>query len=215
MRIPYSIVAHNATICEVSRGLRVPHNIGKFSAMAAEPDADDGQSPADRERGARVRSRRKQLGLTQKQLAERVGVVEYSVSRWENGREIGDLMALARALQVRPEWLESGGETPEPGPPPKSPVQVWMGIAPEGPTVTAEERAWLESVPIPPGRELDMVPFYRQLLVAHRGLPSAQKRKAARALAFMKYLEEHSGDPEFLAHMMRFAQGKEDGDGEG
>lgn len=53
--------------------------------------------------GASVRNLREERGLTQKELAERVGVTDKAVSKWETGRGLPDvtlLEPLARALGV-------------------------------------------------------------------------------------------------------------------
>lgn len=52
--------------------------------------------------GANIRSRRKELGLTQEQLAEKIGVGHQALSRIENGSmapKMDRLPALAYALQ--------------------------------------------------------------------------------------------------------------------
>ena len=56
--------------------------------------------------GKRLYERRKELSLTQKQIADYVGVTEATVSRWESG-EIGNMRRdkianLARVLKVSP-----------------------------------------------------------------------------------------------------------------
>ena len=59
----------------------------------------------------RIKQRRKELGLTQPALAKLVGVTKAAVSQWENGDTAlsgSNLMKLAKALAVEPEWLESG-----------------------------------------------------------------------------------------------------------
>lgn len=61
--------------------------------------------------GVRVRERRRALGLSQAQLAERVGYRGQSTIREiETGgvRKPGKLLELATALGVRPEWLSNG-----------------------------------------------------------------------------------------------------------
>ena len=63
----------------------------------------------------RLAERRKALGLTQKEIAESVGVSEATVSRWESG-EIANMRrdriaAYARALKTTPEFIMTG-ETP-------------------------------------------------------------------------------------------------------
>lgn len=62
-----------------------------------------------KEVGKRIKSRRKQLGLTQKQLAELVELSEGSVSRYESG-SIKDaptqkLNDFARALSIEVAWI--------------------------------------------------------------------------------------------------------------
>ena len=72
--------------------------------------------------GQFISSLRKQHGWTQKDLAERVGVTDKAVSRWETGRGFPDvccLAALAEALEVpiselvRGERLELEGKKPD------------------------------------------------------------------------------------------------------
>ena len=50
----------------------------------------------------RLRQFRKAKNLTQQELADRLGVSNKSVSRWESGSypDVGTLVALARALGV-------------------------------------------------------------------------------------------------------------------
>lgn len=66
-----------------------------------------------------LRNRRKELGLTMKDVADRVGVNEGTVSRWESGK-IADMkrdkiLLLAKALDISPavimEWEQE--ERPE------------------------------------------------------------------------------------------------------
>ena len=60
--------------------------------------------------GVRIREARERLGLTQQQLADRVGVDQSTVSGWERDdkrRPARDLMpSVARALGRTAEWLE-------------------------------------------------------------------------------------------------------------
>ncbi len=49
--------------------------------------------------GKQVRAMRRQLRLTQKQLAEMVGVTENSVARWERG-ELGIRESAARLMRL-------------------------------------------------------------------------------------------------------------------
>lgn len=56
-----------------------------------------------------IRVRRTELGLTQKELAERVGVTEATVSRWESGdiksMKRSNIAALSSILKVPPAVL--------------------------------------------------------------------------------------------------------------
>jgi transcriptional regulator with XRE-family HTH domain len=61
--------------------------------------------------GARVRARRRLLGLTQQRLAERVGIAHQQVANYETGVDqisAGRLFALARALGVEPGYFFEG-----------------------------------------------------------------------------------------------------------
>ena len=61
--------------------------------------------------GTQIKALRKQAGLTQPELAERVGVHETSIRRWEKEKDSGPdivmIMKLADALGVKPESLLS------------------------------------------------------------------------------------------------------------
>ncbi len=51
--------------------------------------------------GELIRQRREDLGLTQAQLAERLGVTQPAVSAWQRGKDFPkDLLAVADALEV-------------------------------------------------------------------------------------------------------------------
>ena len=60
--------------------------------------------------GKRVREARKEAGLTQKQLADKVGVSQAALSELENGDSYGTtrLAAMASVLNVSALWLETG-----------------------------------------------------------------------------------------------------------
>ena len=78
--------------------------------------------------GDAIRARRKQLGLSQPQLAERVGRDKRTISRWETPRKDGldsrafaELESIAPALETTPSKLLSmalglAGYRPEPQP---------------------------------------------------------------------------------------------------
>jgi SOS-response transcriptional repressor LexA len=64
--------------------------------------------------GERIRARRKELRLTQKDLASKVGVSHVSISQWEKDETAprGDnLLALARALGVTALFISTGEES--------------------------------------------------------------------------------------------------------
>lgn len=60
--------------------------------------------------GDRVKERREQMGMTQKQLAARAGLRQNTISDLERGRNDGSrhLVALAVALKTTAEWLTDG-----------------------------------------------------------------------------------------------------------
>ncbi|MBQ4282986.1 MAG: helix-turn-helix transcriptional regulator [Lachnospira sp.] len=63
--------------------------------------------------GAFIADRRKMCGITQKQLAEKLGVSDKAVSKWENGKNMPDnsiLLELCETLKVNVNELLSGEE---------------------------------------------------------------------------------------------------------
>lgn len=58
----------------------------------------------------RLKARRKQMGLTQAQLAIKAGLTQQMIQQLETRKVLttGKLVQLADALGVRPQWLESG-----------------------------------------------------------------------------------------------------------
>lgn len=67
--------------------------------------------------GERIKSRRKELELTQEQVGNIVGVTKSTIQRYENGL-IKDLkmpviQAIAKALKVNPDWLVLKSNTKE------------------------------------------------------------------------------------------------------
>ena len=58
--------------------------------------------------GSRIRKHRKEVGLTQEQLADKIGVTKSRISNWEQGINRPDadiLAALCKALKVSPSIL--------------------------------------------------------------------------------------------------------------
>jgi len=73
-----------------------------------QPTEAEGPDPVDRAIGARLRARRKSIGLSQTELANRIGVSFQQVQKYERGanRVAGStLVAIAAALEVTVGWL--------------------------------------------------------------------------------------------------------------
>jgi transcriptional regulator with XRE-family HTH domain len=69
------------------------------------------QAQSGSARGARIQARRKALGLTQRQVADAMGVKSTeSIRKWESGEQAPDLPRLGAVLEVRPAWLATGEE---------------------------------------------------------------------------------------------------------
>lgn len=65
----------------------------------------------------RLKERRKELGLTQKDVGKRAGVTHASISQWEkegSAPSSENLFALSKALKCDPAWLLEGREENEP-----------------------------------------------------------------------------------------------------
>jgi transcriptional regulator with XRE-family HTH domain len=63
--------------------------------------------------GSRIRTIRRERGLTQDELAEQVGVSRSAVAQWETGRTgqvTGNLSRIASALRVNVEFLMVGDD---------------------------------------------------------------------------------------------------------
>lgn len=62
--------------------------------------------------GKRIRSRRKTLSLTQRELGERVGISSAAISQLEKGESKNpsseNLLLIAEALKCSPHWLQTG-----------------------------------------------------------------------------------------------------------
>lgn len=67
--------------------------------------------------GARIRQARKAAGLTQTQLADRIGVKYSAIHKYETGLIVNlkreTIAALAEALDVKPSWLMCMDDEPQ------------------------------------------------------------------------------------------------------
>lgn len=64
--------------------------------------------------GTRIKNKRKELGLTQEELAQKVGVTFQAVSKWENDTSYPDVILMsdvARALDTNIDVLVTGAES--------------------------------------------------------------------------------------------------------
>jgi phage repressor protein C with HTH and peptisase S24 domain len=87
--------------------------------------AQSGAQPAAKSVGDRVKERRRALGLSQPQLAKKVGGITYqAIQQLEAGGGSRHLVSIARALGVTAEWLQDGM-----GPAPSKPTQARAGAA--------------------------------------------------------------------------------------
>lgn len=64
------------------------------------------------ELGQRIRKRRELLGMTQDQLAQRVGCSQPAIKKIEAGGNTRLLIEIAHALDTSAEWLKNGGAMP-------------------------------------------------------------------------------------------------------
>jgi len=121
--------------------------------------------------GARIRQLRLARGLTQDELADKIGVQEKTVSRWESGRHSGyqrNLNALAAALEVPPE--EITGTPPAP-----------LGLGARAEQIDggfAEFRGHVAEL----AGQLDRMEAKLDLLLAHAGLTLADDGRPARVV---------------------------------
>ncbi|MCL8382106.1 helix-turn-helix domain-containing protein [Xanthobacter aminoxidans] len=91
--------------------------------------------PEEAEIGARIKTRRMLLGISQEKLAEQLGLTFQQVQKYEKGvnRVSGARIArLAEILQVSPDWLLKGDvksgvdEMPEPD---RHGIEAWRMVA--------------------------------------------------------------------------------------
>lgn len=68
--------------------------------------------------GSRIRTARRERGLTQDEMAAQVGVSRSAVAQWETGRTgqvTGNLSRIAETLEVSVEYLMHGNDKRAPG----------------------------------------------------------------------------------------------------
>lgn len=92
--------------------LKLENNRESALSKAIKENEIDSLKLSDDERrkqfGARLRKMRQLLGLTQAELAEKIGMSKQAITLYETGRrEAGykNLVALSRALNVTTDWL--------------------------------------------------------------------------------------------------------------
>lgn len=73
-----------------------------------------------------IRERRMILGLTMKEVADKVGVSEATISRWESGEianmRRGAIFSLSKALNISPNEIMGWDPAPAPVPPTPAPL---------------------------------------------------------------------------------------------
>lgn len=71
-------------------------------------DGTDAIEPMDRHVGTRIWRRRRELGLSRRELGERIGVGLKQVNKYENGANrvsAGRLFDIGQVLRVKPSWF--------------------------------------------------------------------------------------------------------------
>lgn len=141
--------------------------------------------------GRRIAERRKELGLSQNEVAQYVGINRVSVSNWETDGKNGtspkgaNLIALAELLKCTPEWLLNGDIEPK---------------------VTAESNAewhagfdlWDGDTPL---RDDEVaLPFYREVeLAAGNGSTFVQENGGCKLRFAKSTLKKSNVDPQHAA----------------
>lgn len=83
-------------------------NPDDFLQKIIPPDNPEAEAKRRREFGARVKALRKQAGLTQAEVAEKLGIVPQSVTNYESGKiepSIRNLISLAAVLGTSTDYL--------------------------------------------------------------------------------------------------------------
>lgn len=102
---------------DVSEQMRLPYPV-TTKGLLGDPDVflqkvipiDTPEAEAKRRRavGARIKARRKQMGLTQAEVAQKLGIASQSVTNYESGKtdpSIRNLIALSAVLGVSTDYL--------------------------------------------------------------------------------------------------------------
>lgn len=100
-----------------------------------------------------IRENRLALGLTMKEVADKVGVSEATISRWESGEianmRRGAIFSLAQALNISPNKIMGWDETPEPAALPSAPYRYVPASVAAGSLTTIEGLTNLPFVTVP------------------------------------------------------------------
>ncbi|OUS29717.1 hypothetical protein A9Q99_08565 [Gammaproteobacteria bacterium 45_16_T64] len=131
----------------------------------------------------RLRTARKALGLTQKELADSAGVSQVTIQHLESGRNNSSkkLLQIAVALQVSVDWLAAGDDSPgNTGTPTRSPLGSPPALAPL--VLTFKQAA----TPQAAFEQLNNSPS------AERAFLSPRSLKHFSAHAFAVYMEDNS-----------------------
>lgn len=108
----------NVTLTNIATGLLNLEHAGKeFRNAVSHADNIKPLALSDTERrkqfGERVRVMRKLLGLTQAELAEKLGVTNPAIVAYEKGKQeptLRNLLILAQTLNTSIDWLVTGNE---------------------------------------------------------------------------------------------------------
>ena len=89
--------------------------MGAFERIGLhDPARDQSQDDYPRRLGNRLRQLRKQRGLTQRSLAQRLGVSTPALCRWEKGQTLprkSNILAFAKEVKAWKPWLTPGNIT--------------------------------------------------------------------------------------------------------
>ena len=94
---------------DISRTDSGAANSGVWTLVGASSHSQTTETPE--ERGHRLQSRRKKLGLSRAAVSGRVGVRRNTISLWENGHAFPtgeNLVLYAQVLNTTPEWVATG-----------------------------------------------------------------------------------------------------------